>query len=114
MKPISRVVPLISLLPGLHLHPTMPSSTACTQFQETVRVSEVGVTGLTLTFMLPSGRPRLRSGRGGIVFEVGGCIVSAYKVVDEVAYETTTSGGPRWAVCGVCEAADGVEGLDKS
>jgi len=107
MKPISRTVPLISLLLGLHLHPTMPSATTCTQFQEAVQVLEVGVTGLTLTFMLPSGQPHLHSGRGGIIVDVGGCIVSAYKMVDEVAYETTTSGG---SICclDVCEVADGV------
>jgi len=29
---------------------------------------------------------------GDIVVEVGGCIVGAYKVVDEVADETATSG----------------------
>jgi hypothetical protein len=35
---------------------------------------------------------------GEIVVEVGECIVGVYTVVDEVAGETATSEGPKWAV----------------
>ena len=54
------------------------------------------VTGLI--FALPFGRPRLRSGRGGVVVDIGRCVVGVYKAVDELADETASSGGPRWAV----------------
>jgi len=42
MKPVSGVIPLVSFLLELHPHPTTPSASAYTQFQEAVRVFDAG------------------------------------------------------------------------